>query len=74
MLVITGAVMILTIEASPVRTKPDQPDRKNISTLTTEINTKQLLRSTTAALKQIVRAIQTIWILLKAHVSNAITT
>ena len=67
-------VTVLTVEASSERTKPDQPaDRRNISTVTIDSNTKELFRHTTAVLKQVTRATQTIWILLKTHVSNAIT-
>jgi len=66
--------VLLSVEASPEHTKPDQPaDRRNITTVTIDSNTKELFRHTTAVLKQVTRATQTIWILLKTHVSNAIT-
>ena len=67
LLAIRSAVL-LTVKASPVHIKSD--NRNIIVTVTTERNLQQLNRYTTTIqiYRQLVRAWQTIWFLLKKHV------
>ena len=67
LLAITSAVL-LTVKASPVHIKSD--NRNIIITVTTERNLQQLNRFTITVqiYRQLVRAWQTIWFLLKKHV------